>query len=98
VRIKNHTDNRLNTYEDADLVIGLFNPFKLKITDDLGYQVDEFINSKGYNRYRSLHVIKNSYGVDDIAMGVFFIGEAGLWRELPKPENKADLQKVYDNL
>jgi hypothetical protein len=87
-----------NTYEDADLVVGLFNPFKLKITDDLGYEVDNFINAKGYNRYRSVHVLKNSFGVDDIAIGLYFIGEMGLWKELPKPEDKADLNKVYENL
>ena len=90
--------NTGNTYEDADLVIGLFNPFKLKVTNDLGYEVDKFINAGGYNRYRSIHVLKNSFGVDDIAMGLYFIGEMGLWKELPKPDQTADLKVIYKNL
>tara|TARA_R110000764_G_scaffold20407_8_gene52456 strand:+ start:8157 stop:9278 length:1122 start_codon:yes stop_codon:yes gene_type:complete len=87
-----------NTYEDADLVIGLFNPFKLKISDDCGYIVDNFVSTKGYNRYRSLHVLKNSFGIDDISIGLLFRGEMGIWTELPKPEQKADLEKIYRQL
>ena len=87
-----------NTYEDADLVLALFNPYKLKITNDLGYDVNSFITSKRYNRYRSLFVLKNSFGIDDVGMGLLFRGEMGLWEELPKPESKADLEKIYEKL
>ena len=87
-----------NTYEDADLVLALFNPYKLKISTDLGYDVPSFVTSKRYNRYRSLWVLKNSFGIDDVGMGLLFRGEMGLWEELPKPEDKADLEKIYEKL
>lgn len=87
-----------NTYEDADLVLALLNPYKLGVSRDLGYDVDSFVTSKRYNRYRSLFVLKNSFGVDDVGMGLLFRGEMGLWEELPKPEDKADLEKIYEKL
>ena len=87
-----------NMYDDADLVIGLFNPFKLKIISDLGFDVGKFVTDSGYNRYRSLHVLKNTFGVDDVAAGVLFRGEMGLWEELPKWDDKADLKIVYEKL
>lgn len=70
-------------YENADIVIGLMNPYKLQDYDHMGYQVKNFVDAKGYNRFRSLVVIKNSYGIDDFLIGYRFIGENGMMDELP---------------
>jgi len=74
-------------YENADVVIGLMNPYKLKVFDYMGYNIKDFVNNKNYNRFRALKVIKNSYGIDDYRIGYQFIGENGLMVELPKSEN-----------
>lgn len=73
-------------YENADLVLALFNPYKLKIEDFLGYEINKFIAPNGENRFRSVSVLKNSYGADDIIIGMNFLGENGFFRELPNAD------------
>jgi hypothetical protein len=70
-------------YENADVVIGLFNPYKFKISEFLGYNIKKLVSPTGENRFRSVSVIKNSYGVDDVILGMNFLGENGMFRELP---------------
>jgi hypothetical protein len=53
-----------NLYEDADVALALFNPYKFKIFDHMGYQIQKFVSDKGYNRFRSVTALKNSYGID----------------------------------
>lgn len=76
--------NTGNLYEDADVALALYNPYKLGDTSNLGYNVNKFVTSSGHNRFRSCYVLKNSYGVDDVAFGYQFIGEVGMMAELPK--------------
>jgi replicative DNA helicase len=78
--------NTGNLYEDADVALALYNPYKLGDNENLGYNIPAFVNSKGYNRFRSCYVLKNSYGVDDIAFGYNFIGEVGIMHELKKAD------------
>lgn len=74
-------------YENGDVVIGLMNPYKLKDFNHLDYDVRAMVDSKGYNRLRSLKVLKNSFGIDDFEIGYQFIGENGIMNELPKAED-----------
>jgi hypothetical protein len=73
-------------YENADVALGLFNPYKFKINDFLGYDIPKFVSKSGENRFRSVSIIKNSYGADDILIGLNFLGENGNFRELPVAE------------
>ena len=73
-------------YENADVALGLFNPYKFKINDFLGYDIPKFVAKGGENRFRSVSIIKNSYGADDIIIGMNFLGENGNFRELPTAE------------
>lgn len=75
-----------NLYEDCDVCLALFNPFKLKVNDYLGYEINKFVSAKGENRFRSVSVLKNSYGVDDVILGMNFLGECGHFREIASPE------------
>jgi hypothetical protein len=90
-----------NTYEDCDVAMGLFNPHEYQMedfpnTDGVpSYGVQNFVNSDGFNRFRSLHVLKNTYGIDNFDMGLNFIGEIGHFRELPRPENMT--KELYDH-
>lgn len=78
-------------YENADVALGLFNPFKLKINDFLDYDIPRFVSKSGENRFRSVSIIKNSYGADDIIIGMNFLGENGNFREIPTSDKfKAD--------
>jgi len=87
-----------NIYEDADIAIALYNPYKLKDFNHLGYDVKAFVNRHGYNRFRSLVVLKNSYGVDDVIKGLLFKGECGIFEELPKPDDEYQLLKLIDKI
>ena len=93
-----------NLVENADLVLALFNPYRYKSYDDegmyKGYNIrDLMVNPQGYNRYRLLTVLKNSYGIDDVDFGLRFWGEVNNFETLPKPGEddliSADLDVVY---
>lgn len=87
-----------NMYEDADVAFALFNPYKLKVDEDLGYRVDKFVTNTGYNRYRSGYVLKNSFGIDDVGIGLKFIGECGYFSELPPASEGDKVQNAIKNL
>lgn len=74
-------------YENCDVALGLFNPYKFKINDFLGYDIPKFVAKNGENRFRSVSIIKNSYGADDIIIGMNFLGENGNFRELPTADS-----------
>lgn len=75
-----------NPGEDADVIIGLMNPYKFKIQEIVGYNVQKFKNKEGENRLRTATVIKNTFGADDITVGLQFVGECGFFKEILKPE------------
>lgn len=88
-----------NLYEDCDVALALFNPYKFKSYDHMGYDIKQFVNSKGYNRFRSITALKNSYGIDDFRMGYCFLGEVGNFYELPTsdtitPTQYSNIQKI----
>jgi hypothetical protein len=85
-----------NLYEDCDVALALFNPYKYKVFDHMEYEIDKFVNNKGYNRFRSISALKNSYGVDDVRYGYGFIGEIGMFHELPKADDMSDA--YYENV
>lgn len=86
-----------NLYEDADVALALYNPYKLGDLNNLDYNIGKFVDRNGYNRFRSCYVLKNSYGVDDIAYGYNFIGEIGMMHELPKATEITDYNKYSEN-
>ena len=81
------------TQEDADVVMALFDPMRYKVADPSGYNLDKLKDEYGAKYFRSLRVIKNSYGSDDLRVGLAFYGELGIFKELPK--NKDMTEEVY---
>lgn len=75
-----------NIYEDCDVALALYNPFKVKDFNHMNYDIPKFVNDGGYNRFRSLTILKNSYGIDDACFGLNFLGECGALRELPRAD------------
>ena len=85
-----------NIYEDADVVLGLMNPYKLNNLTHAGYNIQKFVNDNGYNRFRSLKILKNSYGIDDVVISYNFIGENGIMKEIPPSSEFLKNPEYYD--
>lgn len=78
------------TQNDADVVMALFDPMRYKVPDPSGYDLNKLIDSVGTKYYRSVRVIKNSYGADDVRIGLAFHGEIGMFKELKKRKDMTD--------
>jgi len=78
------------TQNDADVVLALFDPMRYKVPDPSGYETTKLIDQYGAKYFRSLRLIKNSYGEDDVRIGLGFLGQVGLFKELPKKRDMTD--------
>lgn len=86
--------------KDADIVIGLYDPVRHEKETVLFYNTALM---KGW--FRSVHVLKNRNGQNDVAVGCQFLGAVGMFCELPKwydtfrehPERYADYMKYQIN-
>jgi hypothetical protein len=80
-----------STQNDADVVLTLFDPMRYKVADPSGYELEKLIDkTTGAKYFRSLRLIKNSYGSDDVRIGLGFLGDVGMFRELPKRKDITD--------
>ena len=73
-----------NTVEDADVVLSLFDPMRYKVEDPSGYNLNLLRDVNGAKMYRNVKVLKNSYGSDDIRIGLSFHPVIGMFKEMPK--------------
>lgn len=87
-----------STQEDADVVLALFDPMRYKVQDPSGYDLSKLRNEYGAKMYRSLKILKNSYGSDDIRIGLGFQPIIGNFKELPKIKDitETDYQAVVN--
>ena len=72
------------TQNDSDICMALFDPMRYKVADPSGYDLSKLKDEHGGKYFRSLRVIKNSYGEDDIRIGLGFLGQVGMFKELPR--------------
>jgi len=79
-----------STQNDADVVLALFDPMRYKVNDPSGYELNKLIDGYGAKYFRSLRLIKNSYGSDDVRIGLGFMGQIGMFKELPKRKDMTD--------
>lgn len=84
------------TQEDADVVLALFDPMRYNIPDPSGYDLGKLRDPYGGKYFRSLRLIKNSYGEDDIRIGLGFLGSIGMFKELPKRKDMTESD--YDSV
>lgn len=75
---------------DANLLLGLFSPFKFELKEYLGYDISKFRDN-----IRFLEVILNRGGVAGGIVALFFDGAVCDFIELPLPNDKNALEKVY---
>ena len=102
-RIKSLYDNKMfkessQTQDDADVILALFDPMRYKVADPSGYDLNKLKDEFVAKYFRSVRLIKNSYGEDDIRIGLGFLGSVGMFKELPKRKDitDADYQSVVD--
>ena len=76
---------------DADIVLGLFSPFRFGITEYFGYDI-----TKLRDHIRFLEVIVNRNGEMGGILPLWFDGAVCDFRELPKPEDKVAIEKIYN--
>jgi replicative DNA helicase len=79
-----------STQNDADVVLALFDPIRYKVSDPSGYVLDKLKDEYGAKYFRSLRLIKNSYGSDDLRIGLGFLGQLGIFKELPRQKDMTD--------
>jgi hypothetical protein len=79
-----------STQNDADVVMALFDPMRYKVADPSGYDLDKLKDQFGAKYFRSLRLIKNSYGEDDVRIGLAFLGELGIFAEMPRKKDITD--------
>jgi hypothetical protein len=78
------------TQNDADVVLALFDPMRYKVEDPSGYSLDKLKDQYGAKYFRNLRLIKNSYGEDDVRIGLGFLGQVGMFKELPRKKDMTD--------
>ena len=78
------------TQNDADVVLALFDPMRYKVADPSNYDLAKLKDEFGAKYFRSLRLIKNSYGEDDIRVGLGFLGQIGMFKELPRKDKITD--------
>lgn len=79
-----------STQNDADVVLALFDPMRYKVEDTSGYDLNKLKDEYGGKYFRSLRLLKNSYGEDDIRIGLGFLGMLGIFKELPRKRDITD--------
>jgi replicative DNA helicase len=86
------------TQNDADVVLALFDPMRYKVPDPSGYNLDKLKDQYGGKYFRSLRLIKNSFGEDDVRIGLGFMGQIGMFKELKKRKDmtEADYESVIN--
>ena len=94
-RIKSLYDNKMfkessQTQDDADVILALFDPMRYKVADPSGYDLNKLKDEFGAKYFRSVRLIKNSYGEDDIRIGLGFLGQVGMFKELSKRKDITD--------
>lgn len=73
-----------NLAEDSDVVLSLFDPWRYKVPDPSGYNLDNLRDNYGAKMYRNLKILKNSYGSEDLRIGLSFQPVVGMFKEMPK--------------
>lgn len=85
-------DNKL-TGRDANLILGLFSPFRHEIKNYLGYNIEKFRDN-----IRFLEIIGGRQGGGGTVCPLYFDGAVNFFKELPTPEDTKGINQVYEFL
>lgn len=81
------------TSRDSNVVLGLFSPFRFALKEYEGYDISKFKDN-----IRFLEMIVNRDGEMGGLCPLFFDGAVCQFEELPFPDSKGEIAKVYDYL
>lgn len=90
--VANLSDSKYSS-RNADLVLGLFSPFRMGLKEYEGYDITKFRDN-----IRFLEVLVNRNGQMGGVCPLFFDGAVCQFEELPRPDNKSEITKIYDYL
>lgn len=80
------------TTRDANLVIGLYSPFKYGIREYEGYNIEKLRDN-----VRFMEVIEDrDYGANGQICPLYFDGAVSTFAELPRVQNKEEMDKLYN--
>lgn len=86
--IGNLSDSKY-TSKDANVILGIFSPFRFELTEYLGYNIKIL-----QDNFRLIEVIINRGGSPGGTIGLYFNGKCNYFRELPLPNSTA-MQSIY---
>lgn len=75
---------------DANIVLGIFSPARYELREYMGYNIVNFKDN-----IRFLEVLVNRNGCMGGIVALYFDGAVCYFKELPKPDDKEGLEKVY---
>lgn len=81
------------TGRDCSVMLGITNPYSHEINNYLGYDISKFKSN-----IRFLEVVLNREGQSNGIVALYFDGKTCTFRELPPPNDKEELDKVYKYL
>ena len=78
---------------DANVILGLFSPFRHEIPEYMGYDITKF-----KDRIRFLEIIGGREGGAGTICPLYFDGATNYFKELPKPNDVVGIKGVYQFL
>ena len=81
------------TAKDCSMMLGITNPYSHELDNYLGYDIRKFKDS-----IRFLEVVLNREGQSNGIIALYFDGKTCTFKELPPPNDKEALEKVYKYL
>ena len=84
----NDTKDSGNPPQDSEVMISIFNPNREKLNTYRGYNIKSLEDN-----FRTLTVLKSRFGECNVEIGTGFYGKAGIFAELPKPDEISDYEK-----
>jgi len=80
------------TARDANVILGLFNPYKFRKREYNGYSIERL---KNYGRFLEF-LDDRDYGAGGLIVPLFFDGATSMFSELPRSDDINGLNAVYD--
>jgi hypothetical protein len=80
-----------STIEDAEIVLAIFSPNKLKLSTHRGYDIKQL-----GDKFRSIIVLKSRYGEADVEDFIYYDGKCNKWVEMPRSSEIIDYG-TFDN-
>lgn len=87
--VANLSDSRYPS-RDSNVVLGLFSPIKHDLKEYMGYDITKFRDN-----IRFLEVLVNRNGCMGGIVALYFDGAVCYFKELPRPDDRVELEKVY---